>query len=69
MVKYKVVVRFYGKANMISISTGKLTEVIVENPELVRIVPFPAPESDTFDAIGIYEFVPIDEEEKEGESE
>jgi len=65
MVKYKVVVRFLGKANLRSIRTGKLEEVIVENPELVRIVPFPAPESGTFDAIGIYEFVPIKEEKKE----
>jgi len=63
MVKYKVVVRFLGKANLRSTRTGKLEEVIVENPKLVRIVPFPAPDSDTFDAIGIYEFVPIEEGE------
>jgi len=68
MVKYKVVVRFYGTAHMINPNTGKFSEVIVENPELVRIVPFPSPETGICDGIGIYEFVPIEEEKKEGKN-
>ena len=61
MVKYKVVVKFYGRPDLIDLLTGKEVKVVVENPELTRIVAFSSPEAERVDLIAIYEFVPINE--------
>lgn len=63
--RYKVVLRYYGRANFLERVEGQLREVVVEvdNPELVRVVPFPAPEEGCDDFIAIYEFVPVEVEE------
>ena len=34
--------------------------VVVDDPKLVRIVPFPAPDVETDDYVAVYEFVPVE---------
>jgi len=55
--KYKLVLRYYDDA-------GFFDGIEVENPELVRIVPFPAPEEGARDYVAVYEFVPVEEGEE-----
>ena len=64
--KYKVVVRFLGRADLKDYREGKWVdvEVFVNNPNLTRILAFPAPEEGISDYIAIYEFIPVEEGEK-----
>ena len=59
--KYKVVLRFIGRVDLSVYRKGKWVnvEVFVNNPNLTRILPFPAPEEGVNDYIAIYEFIPI----------
>ena len=54
--RYKLVLRYYGKVRDV--------EILVDNPELVRIVAFPTPEEGLSDAIAVYEFVEVGEHEE-----
>ena len=60
--KYKLVLRYYGRANLIERVKGRFREAVVEvdDPRLVRIVSFPAPREGCDDFIAIYEFVPTE---------
>lgn len=65
MKKYKVVLRYYGRAELVEYDGEKfvpIEDIVVDNPELVRIVPFPASDVEASDFIAIYEFVPEDVE-------
>lgn len=65
MKRYRVVLRYYGRAGLVEYDGEKwvpIRDIVVDNPELVRIVPFPAPDPEATDLIAIYEFVPEDVE-------
>jgi len=66
MTKYRVIVRFYGRADLRSIRTGKFVKIFVENPKLVKIIPFSGT-PELFDRIGIYEFIPVEEKKEKEE--
>ena len=51
--KYKLILRYYE-------SVGRFKGIEVSNPELVRIVPFPAPDPYCKDLIAIFEFIPVE---------
>ena len=55
--KYKLILRFYD-------DVAEFDEIIVENPDLVKIVSFPATKYSEKEGIAIFEFVPIEEGEK-----
>jgi len=64
--KYKVVLRYFGRADLMrykGLEKWVPVEVVVDNPELVRIVQFPAPDVEADDYVAIYEFVPMEVEE------
>ena len=62
MKKYKVVLRYFGRADLKRWQRGELVpvSVVVDDPKLVRVVPFPAPDVEADDYVAIYEFVPVE---------
>ncbi len=57
--KYKLILRYFE-------TIGRFKGIEVSNPELVRIVPFPAPDPYSKDLIAVFEFIPVEEGERDG---
>lgn len=66
-VKYKLVCRYYGDAALVKYDKDKNTFVPVDlelDSKEIIIVPFPTPEYGVSDYIGVYELIPVEEEEE-----
>jgi len=66
-VKYKLVCRYYGDAALVKYDKDKNTFVPVDlelDSKEIIIVPFPTPEYGASDYIGVYELIPVEEEEE-----
>jgi len=62
-VKYKLVCRYYGHAALVRHDKDKPVDLELDSKDVI-IVPFPSPEYGVSDYIGVYELIPVEEEEE-----